>query len=73
MAATRFKRPKNGSFRNYCGECSKFTPQHHEYAQGMGMCNYDDRPTGTVSLAYMLTAVWKDQYEGACPLFEKAD
>jgi hypothetical protein len=31
----------------------------------------DEPPKGKVSLAYMLTSVWKDQYEGACPLFEE--
>ena len=71
MSARRFKRPKNGSFAHYCGECAKWAPVEHEYGEGYGMCDYHIPPAGKYSLAYMLTSVWKDQYEGACPLFEK--
>ena len=67
---SNFKRPANGQYRHYCGECARFAPVEHEYARGMGVCSFDDLPSGKVSLAYMMTAVWRDQYEGACPLFE---
>ena len=70
MTKRRFKRPKNGHFRNYCGECAKWTPTDHEYCDGLGTCDYDVMPQGTVSLAWFIGSFAHDQYDGACPLFE---
>ena len=68
--ARRFKRPKNGHFSRYCGECAHWTACDDERLKGLGRCEYVDEPTRPVSLAYYIADVCTDQYEGACQLFE---
>ena len=66
----KFRRPANGHFAHYCGECPAWVPCEDERLQGQGVCRHDEKPSGVVSFAYYLTHVCKDEYEGACPLFE---
>ena len=68
---SKFKRPRNGHFTRYCGECARWSPVKHEYCDGLGLCEYDETPSGVVSLGYFMSDVARDQYEVACPLFER--
>lgn len=73
--ARKFKRPKGGSYRHYCGECAHWTavdekrdPEH--LLDGLGTCSFDEQPTKPVGIGYYMSSVCKDQYRGACPLWE---
>ena len=72
MTRRGFKRPRNGHFAHYCGECAKWEPVDHEYVgPDYGRCKEIPAPDHAVSLAYFVTTLCRDQYEGACPLFEE--
>ena len=65
-----FKRPRNGHYTRYCGQCRRWTPSDDERLRGYGLCEYTEVPDHAVSVGYWLSSVATDQYRGACPLFE---